>query len=327
LVTKHIGHTTLGVPRGCRWPDYASDVSGRKQFREWLKGLDWLLFAETPWFDELPHLARELGVRVACIPMWERTCIAHSGWLRHVDLMLCPTRHATALFQSWRQRFGFTWQLAEVPWPIDVRRFKFQQRTRCERFLFVNGHGGLPGRKQDGTVTPYHRKGAEIIAQASRLVPDIPITVISQKDSLPSFSTNVQILTCTDDLGHLYQHGDVCIQPSHWEGIGLQLLECQAAGMPLVTTDAAPMTEFQPLATFPVCGEDVVSVFGSQPVAAQRLDAGALADTLRGLHGRDIRRASLQARSFVRRHHNWKFARRLIRQAFAGAPRAIQPTA
>ena len=31
-----------------------------------------------------------------------------------------------------------------VPWPIDADRFRFRQRARCDRFVFINGMGGHP---------------------------------------------------------------------------------------------------------------------------------------------------------------------------------------
>ncbi len=125
----------------------------------------------------------------------------------------------------------------------------------------------------------------------------------------------------------LYQDGDVCVQPSHWEGLGLPLLECQAAGLPLITTDMAPMHEHQPFGVVPatpVFAELTAEI--SIPVAM--IQPEALADVLRKAFGRRIAAASRQARQFVVRHHNWKTAGPQIRdwiQATVASRRSTMP--
>ena len=94
----------------------------------------------------------------------------------------------------------------------------------------------------------------------------------------------------------MYDDGDVCVQPSHWEGLGLQLIECQAAGLPLVTTDAPPMNELHPLRTVPVAATEIVSVQGNHVFTSHRLSPEDLASTLEPLYGCDISQASQEAR-------------------------------
>jgi glycosyltransferase involved in cell wall biosynthesis len=106
----------------------------------------------------------------------------------------------------------------------------------------------------------------------------------------------------------------VCVQPSHWEGIGLPLLESQASGMPLVTTDAAPMNEYQTLRRIPVVGWEPVFVGGHHPIAAPLMTTGALVDTLNSIYRTDISDASRAARQFIERKHSWSVARELLRE-------------
>src|SRR5207237_7241883 len=103
----------------------------------------------------------------------------------------------------------------------------------------------------------------------------------------------------------LYADGDVCVQPSHWEGLGLQLLECQAAGLPLVTTDAPPMNECRPFRTVPAAATELVFVYGEQPVESHLVSPEALAKVLHAVHGADLREASRQARAYVERERSW----------------------
>lgn len=284
--------------------EFIPEDAGRRTLESWLRGLDHLLFVETPCFPELPRLARRLGITVHCVPNWEWL---HPGlvWLDDVDRMLCPTEHTYRILDGWKRRYGYGWELHCVPWPVDVSRWPFRQRKRCHRFLFVNGLGGVRPACSDGTPAGYRRKGLELVLEAAALAPEISILVLSQSEDLPPAPPNVEVRSGPLDHCRLYDDGDVCLQPSHWEGLGLPLLECQAAGMPLVTTDAAPMNEYCPLRVLPVWSTEAVRLTPQRWIPAQRLQPAELAETLRSLHQTDISAASRRARRFVRQRHDW----------------------
>jgi glycosyltransferase involved in cell wall biosynthesis len=106
----------------------------------------------------------------------------------------------------------------------------------------------------------------------------------------------------------LYCEGDVCVQPSHWEGLGLPLLECQAAGMPLITTSLPPMCEHEPWALIPAT-EEAAYLSSSLCISAARIRPEDLASVLRAAYGRRIGAASKLARRFIERNHSWPVAR------------------
>ena len=85
--------------------------------------------------------------------------------------------------------------------------------------------------------------------------------------------------------------------------------------MPLVTTDAPPMNEYQPLRTIPVTGSELVSVLGNHPLTSNHLDPADLARILEDLYQTDIAEASDNARSYVVQEHSWDKAGRMLRQA------------
>jgi glycosyltransferase involved in cell wall biosynthesis len=149
------------------------------------------------------------------------------------------------------------------------------------------------------------------VAAAAKLVPNIPIVVRTQRpverDGMPRFPPNVEVLHDAHNNEHLYDRGDVAIQPSRWEGLGLQLLECQAAGLPLITTDAAPMNEYEPLVRLPAPTRQV-RLFGPRWIDAHEVAPADLAAAIQSLHGRDIRRESHAARAFIERRHCWSAA-------------------
>ena len=285
--------------------------------RAWLDGLDWLLFVEHPIVPGLVQLAREMGVRVACVPNWEFISPAVE-WLGYVDLMLCPTAHTFRLLRRWRQEFGFAWDAVYAPWPIDPKRFDFRRRQRCSKFLFVNGNGGLKATYSSGRETDYRRKGIEVITAAAKLLRTTPFLVYSQSRDLPAMPSNVEIRPAPDDNRKLYVDGDVCVQPSHWEGLGLQLLECQAAGLPLVTTDAPPMNECEPFRVVPTSGAERVYLVKGQPIDSVLIQPATLAGVLEEIYESDLREASDKAYAYIERERSWSRLTETFRTSLSG---------
>ena len=295
-------------PRGLRCrTDVVSSQLSPLELHAWLDGLDVVLFVERPWFTALPEIARRVGVRVVCVPMWEWL---HPGldWLEHVDLMLCPTRHAARFLAEWKERFRFCWEIETLTWPIDTDQFAFRRRHVCQRFVFVYGSGGARAAPADASLADFQRKGLHVLLAAARQMPNVPIIIYAFAKDIPPVPSNIELRSPPEDNSLLYCDGDVCVQPSHWEGLGLPLLECQAAGMPLVTTDAAPMNEHQPLALIPAV-EEVAFLTPELCIPAARIRAEQLAGVLRSLHGRRIFSASGRARRYVQGEHSWDVAR------------------
>ena len=313
LVPRHPRLAGLDRLPGKVAQESLSGPPGDNRLQNWITGLDWVLFIERPYFDNLARVAAHSGVGVACVANWE-WLQPELDWLGFVDVMLCPTQRTLLQMTDWKLRYGFGWETVYVPWPIDVKRFPFQQRRRCQRFLFVNGWGGRPARRLDRSLTGYDRKGLELIVEAARLAPHLPFVVRSQIECRLRLPANVELRSAAADNSRLYREGDVCVQPSHYEGLGLQLLECQAAGMPLVTTDAPPMNEYEPFRTIPTCGTDVIEL-GGGPILSHRMDPCDLVATLDPLLAADISDASQRARAYVERHHSWSAANDILRQA------------
>jgi hypothetical protein len=124
------------------------------------------------------------------------------------------------------------------PWPVDTDRFKFKQRLKCERFLFLNGRGGWQGRK-----------GGDVINQALKLWPEMPLLIRDQTNSSwPIHLPNVQVLPSCKNNGDLYSEGDVLINPCKVDGTGLQPMEAMACGMPVISTNGLPWNEIPAIA-------------------------------------------------------------------------------
>jgi glycosyltransferase involved in cell wall biosynthesis len=289
------------------WAPWGMTISQRMQ-RKWLDGLDWMLFVEKPHVPGIVPLARTMGVSVACVPNWEWLS-PDMEWLPYVDLMICPTEIAYRMLCRWRREIGFAWDVVHFPWPIEPANFPFRRRDRCRRFLFVNGSGGARGWRPDGVRTSYRRKGMHLVAAAAKLLPHIPFVAYSQIPSIPDVPRNMEVRRGHVSNGRLYDDGDICVQPSHWEGLGLQLLECQAAGMPVVTTDFPPMNECRPFRAVAAAETENVYLNGDQPIESQLIRPEDLAAVLESLYDTDIRDASEQARAYIERERSWAVMR------------------
>lgn len=286
-----------------------------RQLAEWLCLVDTLLFVERPMYEALPRLAKAMGIKVVCIPMWE-WLDPRQDWLRHVDQMIGTTTHTMRVLKSWKHRFGFGWQLEHLPWPVDVERFAFRPRAFCRRFVHVHGGGGYPGKLQDGSEQVLRRKGLESVLDAARLAPEISMIIYAPPDAIRRASGNVEVRDPPADNRLLYADGDVCVQPSHWEGLGLPLLECQAAGMPLITTDHPPMNEHRPFGVVP-CHSQTIELASGLFIEAARIRPRDLAATLRAVHGKCILWNSWRSRQFVHQHRSWRRMSARIRSAVA----------
>jgi hypothetical protein len=298
----------------------ASPAEMERVMPDFLHGLDWVMFCETPLCSALPRMARQMGVQSACVPMWEWLSPGLS-WIGDVDLMLCPTRHCFHVVRAWKFRYGFRWQIQYVRWPVDTQRFPYRQRLRCERFLFIHGHGGMPGTGTEKPRAIPGRKGLDVVVATAALVPHIQFLVRTQCPEMPRMPANVEILPEVENPSELYATGDCCIQPSYWEGLGLPLLESQACGLPLITTNAAPMNEAHPFRVVP-CDPLAVEIAPRHKITAHAADPRALAGILTDIYETDISVASFRARQHVERSHSWDAAIRGIHRAFNPEPSA-----
>lgn len=204
---------------------------------------------------------------------------------------------------------GLKWDVYYVPWPIDVNRFQFKQRDICRSFLFNNGTGGgMAYKRNGGRHSP--RKGVDAVIAAARALNKIPFTIRTQ---IPIASTPRNVVVIGEDATNegLYEHGDIALQPSRYEGIGLQMLEAQACGLPIITTDAPPMNEYKPMFALNSTPEEG-RVFGDRWIQVNNPNLKQLIKNIKQAHEKDISQQSAAARQFVCEVHSWEAQRENI---------------
>lgn len=238
--------------------------------------VDRLLFCERPVPSWLPTICAAHHIPLFCVPMQEWLPEDASRW--GVRMFICPTQHCHDLLRNQLRAYPF-------PWPVDTERFQFKKRDVCQRFVFINGNGGYKGRK-----------GGAVVRRLRELWRDIPIVIYSQK-RLDWASTSAPA-----DNADLYKAGDVLIAPHSVDGIGLELLEAAASGMPVISTDGRPWNEFPALARIKA---GLTKNHTVKPVDWYQPDAEHLHQLCREWLGKDISDHSVAARQWAE-ERSWK---------------------
>ncbi|HVU32054.1 MAG TPA: glycosyltransferase [Opitutaceae bacterium] len=200
---------------------------------EVLAGLQGIVFFErAAWHPLLLATARRLGVKSVCIPMWEWFKGDAPEW-RHCDLFACPSEFSATIVR----RYGWR-NVVVLPWAIDVARLP-RREIRGPARCFVHNAG---------LVDHDDRKGTYDAIEAFSRVPgkDLRLVVRMQEPiRLPPLDQRIEVQVGNlANPGALYVLGDCMIQPSKMEGIGFMVLEPVVCGIPVITLDYPPMSEF-----------------------------------------------------------------------------------
>lgn len=203
------------------------------RLRSLLKDLQGFIFFERhSWHPQILPIARELGVRSVCLPTWEWFRGTDRQW-KLCDLFICSSRYSLSVIR----RYGFRNSIF-LPIILDIGRFSARSISGPARLFIHNA----------GLVDANDRKGTGDTIRAFRLVKrqDIELSIRMQKPAdLPDLDHRMKLeIGNLDDPGALWRTGDVAIQPSKMEGIGLMVLEPVLSGMPVLTLDYPPMSEF-----------------------------------------------------------------------------------
>ena len=232
---------TKQITYGKRYSYTKLDKIDLKHFENWVKtnNLDIVFFNEQHiWSPVL--LCRELGVTIGSyIDYYTASTVPLFGVF---DFLICNTKRHYNVF-NWHP------QVFYIPWGTNQNIFNKTQKkiTKLNEIVFFHSAG----------MNPY-RKGTDFLIKAfNELDSDIAKLIIhSQADIFNFFpklknvcedlikQNKLEIINGTISAPGLYHKGDVYVYPTRLEGIGLSIAEAGSCGMPVITTNEAPMNEF-----------------------------------------------------------------------------------
>lgn len=206
-------------------------TADESEIADLLAGVQGLVLLEKCWNPHLPVVARRLGVKIACVPMWEWFRGTDAEW-GLVDTFLCPS----ALALNTVRGYGYT-NAIQLPWTLDLSRFSPRAIAGRARVFFHNG----------GLMDHDDRKSTrDTIAAFRQLRPrDARLIVRMQKAAdLGPLDDRIDVrVGNVTPVGALYAEGEVAVQPSTMEGIGFMVLEPVCCGVPTMTLDHGPMSD------------------------------------------------------------------------------------
>lgn len=150
------------------------------------------------------------------------------------DFLICNTLRHYSVFSKFKQCYY-------IPWGTDINLYEYNQRND-EDIVFFHSAGMS------------NRKGTDVLIRAfidgelykdSKLVihTQLPINQIANIGDIVLENYNISVIEKTVSAPGLYYLGDIYVYPTTLDGLGLTMYEALASGMPVITTNCAPMNE------------------------------------------------------------------------------------
>lgn len=210
-----------------------------QDFIKWIKKnrIEIVFFNEQQMWDPVLW-CHSLGLKTGCyIDYYTEETIP---FFSIYDFLICNTKRHYEVFK-WHKQCYF------IPWGTDISLFA------PKNFDLVN----------EQVVTFFHscgmspdRKGTDLILRVFSKLNEEAKLIIHSQQNLKTFFPNLKevieslqkkgILTLIEKeipAPGLYSLGDVYLYPSRLDGIGLTITEALAVGLPVITSDNAPMNE------------------------------------------------------------------------------------
>lgn len=303
-------HLKRPVTKGIRFPIPVVVSEGWEPIRDmeaWLDVVkpDTILTWETPGDWRFPEIWRKRGIRWFCVIHYDWFLPEHQNDYRHASL-ISPTLQCQ---NGLKALYGLQSTLLTIP--VDLERLPFKERRFAHRFVTVYGQGG-----------PHDRRSIkEIVEVWRRMFMAFPLTIRAQKKpseingdvpkSVGIYEGNVA------STAELYEEQDVAVLPSKFEGVGLSLIEAQALGLPVITTDMEPMNLIAPDLLVKISPLSVEFMKGHKVLAAFP-SVEDLHRVVESISGKDIRDLSHLARRRVEESYSWTVLKDRWTEALSG---------
>lgn len=232
---------TENITYGKRYSHTNLDLINLTHFKKWIKenDLDIVFFNEQHIWDPI-LLCKEIGVLTGSyIDYYTKETVPLFSVF---DFLICNTERHLSVFK-WHS------QVFYIPWGTNRDLFNKSQTkiTDKNKITFFHSAGMNPYRKgTDFLIRAFN----QLSAKNAKLIIHSQIDVFSFFPKLAKISkkliddNRLEIVNKTVTAPGLYHKGDVYVYPTRLEGIGLSIAEANSCGLPVITTNEAPMNEF-----------------------------------------------------------------------------------
>ena len=167
-----------------------------------------------------------------CIVNWEWFDSKGSDW-RKIDCLVAPTNYTEKILN----KFGFK-NTIQLNNPVSLEHLPKRNIKGLPK-LFVHNAG---------LIDHDDRKSTKLVVESFQKTKqeDIKLLINCQKDPALEFNDKrIELIVGNKkSKKELYECGDVLIQPSKMEGLGLSILEGACCGIPVITTNYPPMNQW-----------------------------------------------------------------------------------
>lgn len=270
---------------GAKWrQDIDHRTPSREDIAVFLDGLDVAIVFETSYCREFYDMARAAGVATVCQLNYEWLDLNEGA----PDIWQVPAK--------WHVE-DIPGNVCLLPSPVDRERIPYRERKIANVFLHVAGHADMR----------YDRNGTQLLLDALPLVKsDIKLVIKSQTGGFRLPADRRLFWTGADapDSAAFFDEADIMIYPRLYGGQSLIINEAAAAGLPIITTDMKPQSEFIPAETL-IWADGFSDITIKKTIERAHVTPFAVAATIDRLAGQDIVRFSQRSNEYADRI-SWK---------------------
>lgn len=222
-------HSVLEVEHG-------EDIPGFAEYEKFLKDIDVMLTAETPYVYEAWNWARMAGVKTFCQPNWELFDGLVQPNMPHPDQYIMPSYWH---LEDMQELFPNTIYLPPPTIGADFEKAREINLARKgkRRFVHIVGKPAI-----------YDRNGWSLIMDALlETKADFELVVYAQQEITGIADSRVKYhIFDIDDQTKLYTDFDALIMPRRYGGLCLPMNEALLSGLPVIMTDISPNNRILP---------------------------------------------------------------------------------
>jgi glycosyltransferase involved in cell wall biosynthesis len=223
-----------GMPQHFEWyPDgYITEgFPTQKEVTLFLRNLDVVITAETPYNFEIYSMAKQMGVKTVCVENPEFYDHIKYPDLPTPDVIILPSMWLYDEIKAHAESKGI--QVFQIHHPVDRQDFPYRKRT-TKKIIHIAGKPAVNDRNGTWDFMKAFPNGV-ITTQSTDLAKQITMRY-----------RHCNVFSNVEDPKFLYQLGDVLVFPRKYGGNCLPLNEALSTGMPVIMPDISPNNHLLP---------------------------------------------------------------------------------